>query len=146
MSIKGYDKIYIREALAKAAEEHHNTVSLPYSEDNAPYSHKDTILAFLQGVLYQWILEHKDKTAPSFVARDLLGGFNNNWAGTPLQFLYDYYYAKTSDNTYAREQAAQDAGWALKEVIKNDPRVKFDNTIKDYYSVRYTFISKINMD
>lgn len=143
MAIQGYDKIYVREAVAKAADVFDNLSFLPYSNKENLYSHKDMILAFLQGVVYQWILEHKDDVKPSFVARDMLGGFNNNWEGTPLQFLYDYYYDKTKDDDYSRKQAAQDAGWALKEMLKNDSRVEFDNTIKDYYSVRYTFIRKI---
>lgn len=144
MTINGHDKIYIREALSQAEQTLNNLPQSPYSGDNKPYSHKDMILAFLQGVVYQWILERSknDEKNASFVARDLLGGFNNNWQETPLQFLYDYYKQKSNDERYAREQAAQDAGWALKEILKNDKRVTFDNSIKDYYSVKYTFISK----
>ena len=51
--------------------------------------------AFLQGAVYCWCKNRKDEW---FAARDLLGGDNYYWQGTPLIQLYDYYLNSNEDN------------------------------------------------
>lgn len=63
------------------------------------------IVDFLQGAVYCWCKNRKDEW---FAARDLLGGENYFWQGTPLFALYE----KTKDV----KQAGIDAGWLLKKV------------------------------
>ena len=47
---------------------------------------KKRILDFLQGTVYCWCKNRKDEW---FTARDLLGGENYFWQGTPLFVLYE---------------------------------------------------------
>ena len=59
----------------------------------------------------------------TFAARDLLGGDNYYWQGTPLIQLYDYYLEGDEENhDYAVEEAGKAAGRLLKEVLINDKR------------------------
>ena len=51
--------------------------------------------AFLQGAVYCWCKNRKDEW---FAARDLLGGDNYYWQGTPLIPLYDYYLNGDEEN------------------------------------------------
>ena len=51
--------------------------------------------AFLQGAVYCWCKNRKDDW---FAARDLLGGNNYYWQGTPLIPLYDYYLNGNEEN------------------------------------------------
>jgi hypothetical protein len=80
---------------------------------------KALIKAFLQGAVYSWI---KNRKGESFAARDLIGGENNDWAGTPLQNLYDKHADSGKDNGEAVEAAAKDVGWLLKTVLSQDKR------------------------
>lgn len=73
------------------------------------------IIDFLQGAVYCWCKNRKDEW---FAARDLLGGENFHWQGTPMFALYE----KSNDI----EQAGKDAGWLLKKVIYNDKRKFLD--------------------
>ena len=77
------------------------------------------IQAFLQGAVYSWV---KNRKGEQFAARDLVGGDNFEWGGTPLIVLYDKHVAlgKTSDE--AIEAAAKDLGWLLKKVLHEDKR------------------------
>ena len=76
--------------------------------------------AFLQGAVYCWCKNRKDEW---FAARDLLGGDNYYWQGTPLMPLYTYYLNGNEDNhDYAVEEAGKAAGRLLKEVLINDKR------------------------
>ena len=76
--------------------------------------------AFLQGAVYCWCKNRKDEW---FAARDLLGGDNYYWQGTPLIQLYDYYLNGNEENhDYAVEEAGKAAGRLLKEVLINDKR------------------------
>ncbi|MDD4848407.1 MAG: hypothetical protein PHR53_06575 [Bacteroidales bacterium] len=86
--------------------------------------HKQKILDFLQGAVYCWCKNKKDEW---FAARDLLGGDNYDWEGTPMFFLYE----KSKDV----EQAGKDAGWLLKQVIDNDKRnfeTKKEGLVRQY--------------
>ena len=76
--------------------------------------------AFLQGVVYCWCKNRKDEW---FAARDLLGGENYYWQGTPLMQLYTYYLNGNEENhDYAVEEAGKAAGRLLKEVLMHDKR------------------------
>ncbi len=78
---------------------------------------KRRIMDYLQGAVYSW---SKNRKGEWFAARDLLGGDNFYWEGTPMYALYE----KSKDI----EQAGKDAGWLLKKVINDDKR--FFNTKK----------------
>ena len=76
--------------------------------------------AFLQGAVYCWCKNRKDEW---FTARDLLGGDNYFWQGTPLYALYTHYLEGNIENhDYAVEEAGKAAGRLLKEVLINDKR------------------------
>jgi hypothetical protein len=70
---------------------------------------KRRIMDYLQGAVYSW---SKNRKGEWFAARDLLGGDNFYWEGTPMYILY----GKSKDV----EQAGKDAGWLLKKVINED--------------------------
>ena len=72
---------------------------------------RQRILDYLQGAVYCWCKNRKDKW---FAARDLLGGDNFYWEGTPMFALYE----KSKDV----EQAGKDAGWLLKKMLNDDKR------------------------
>lgn len=79
------------------------------------------ILAFLQGAVYCWC---KNNRQEPFAARDLIGGDNNDWQGTPLMALYEYYLDGNDDNyEYAVQEAGKAAGRLLFDLLANDRRV-----------------------
>lgn len=87
---------------------------------------------FLQGAVYCWCKNRKNEW---FAARDLLGGDNYDWQGTPLYSLYTYYLGGNIDNhVYAVTDAGKAAGRLLKEVLINDRRT-FDT--EDGYTRMY---------
>ncbi|RPB31046.1 hypothetical protein CYQ90_24550, partial [Vibrio parahaemolyticus] len=73
------------------------------------------IKAFLQGAVYCWC---KNRRNEWFSLRDLMGGDNFYWQGTPLISLYEKHEAKGSDDPV--KGAGKDAGWLLKSVIGSD--------------------------
>ena len=72
---------------------------------------KRRIMDYLQGAVYCWC---KNRKGEWFAARDLLGGDNFYWQGTPMIALYE------ESEDFA--QAAIDAGKLLKRVIAEDKR------------------------
>lgn len=75
---------------------------------------------FLQGAVYCWC---KNRSNEWFAARDLLGGDNYFWQGTPLMDLFMYYRGGDEVyNQYAVEEAGKAAGRLLKDVLVNDKR------------------------
>jgi hypothetical protein len=74
------------------------------------------IRTFLQGAVYCWC---KNRPGEWFALRNLMGGDNYYWEGTPMIVLYRKHEA-TSPNPV--QAAGQDAGWLLKAVIDEDPR------------------------
>ena len=58
-----------------------------------------------------------------FALRDLMGGENFEWTGTPLYSLWEKHKKLRADNPV--KSAGIDAGWILKKVILNDKR-KFE--------------------
>lgn len=77
------------------------------------------IKAFLQGAVYSWVKNRKDE---QFAARDLVGGENFEWEGTPLFALYLKHINSGKENIEAIEAAGKDAGWLLKAVLFEDRR------------------------
>ncbi len=76
-------------------------------------SEMQRISDFLQGAVYCWCKNRKDEW---FAARDLLGGENYHWEGTPMFALYE----KSNNDV---EQAGKYAEWLLKRVISDDKRI-----------------------
>lgn len=77
---------------------------------------KSNIVNFLQGAVYCWCKNRKDEW---FSMRDLKGGDNFYWEGTPLQCLYNKHEPIANDPFAA---AGKDGGWLLKKVINKDKR------------------------
>jgi hypothetical protein len=78
-------------------------------------SQKTRIRDFLQGAVYCWCKNRPDEW---FSLRDLMGGENYHWNGTPLLPLYEKYHPAAD----AVERAGRDGGWLLKKVIADDAR------------------------
>lgn len=90
------------------------------------------IFNFLQGAVYCWC---KNKPEKWFSMRDLMGGENFNWTGTPLSKLYDKHIEKGKNDASAIEDAGKDSGWILKKVINDDRRefkTKKEDLIRKY--------------
>jgi hypothetical protein len=77
------------------------------------------IKAFCQGAVYCWIQLRRDEP---FGVRELVGGENRNWSGTPLQVLYDRQIGLGRKHQKAMELAGQAFGWLLKEALEDDKR------------------------
>jgi hypothetical protein len=75
--------------------------------------------AFLQGAVYSWV---KNRTGEQFAARDLVGGENFEWEGTPLFPLYEKHSASGKSIDEAIDAAGKDCGWLLKSVLADDRR------------------------
>lgn len=86
---------------------------------------ENQIYAFLQGAVYCWC---KNRPNEWFSARDLVGGDNFHWQGTPTQPLYEYYVSFGLGNNYAVPEAGKALGRLLKRVIVDDKRT-FDTRI-----------------
>ena len=96
---------------------------------------------FLQGAVYCWCKNRRDEW---FAARDLLGGDNYYWEGTPLYSLYDYYLDGDEDNNdYAVEEAGKAAGRLLKSVIVDDMRI-FET--REGYTREYKWTGLVAVD
>ena len=81
------------------------------------------IKQFLQGAVYAWCNVNKNK---SFHFRDLLGGDNFFWPGTPLSCLFDKYMSNDKDEEAALEKASKDAVMLLKSLLIIDQYKTFD--------------------
>ena len=80
---------------------------------------KQAIRHFLQCAMYCWCKNRKDEW---FSLRDLMGGDNFHWEGTPLYPLYQKHVEASNDPV---KSAGKDGGWILKSVINDDQR-QFD--------------------
>lgn len=93
----------------------------------------DAIFSFLQGAIYSWCKNRADEW---FSIRELLGGDNYFWDGTPLIALYTKHKEQLGKEwDQAIEGADKDSRWILKEVIFKDKRIfesKKDDTIRIY--------------
>ncbi len=78
---------------------------------------KQRICDFLQGAVYCWCKNRADEW---FSMRDLMGGDNYDWDGTPLFVLYQKHEGVSDDPV---GDAGKESGWLLKKVISDDQRV-----------------------
>jgi hypothetical protein len=78
---------------------------------------------FLQGAVYCWC---KNRPGEWFSMRDLMGGVNRNWSGTPLSALYDRHIKEGKSPDEAFGCAGQDSGKILKKVIADDKKFEFE--------------------
>lgn len=74
---------------------------------------------FLQGAVYCWV---KNRSGEQFALRDLMGGENFEWLGTPLYPLFEKHSRRGKTDEAAISDAAKDAGWLLKTVLTVDRR------------------------
>lgn len=92
----------------------------------------EKIEIFLQGAVYSWV---KNQSGKRFAARDLMGGENLNWKGTPLLCLYDFQIKLGKDDEEAFKSAGVALGWILKDVLHKDKRVfkcEYDDRVAHY--------------
>lgn len=82
-------------------------------------SEKSLIKTFMQGAIYCWI---KNRMGEPFAVRDLMGGENFEWAGTPLHALYLKHISTGKGDDEAIKSAAKDLGWLTKTVLSEDKR------------------------
>lgn len=82
-------------------------------------SQKAAIKAFIQGTVYCWC---KNRKGEQFAARDLMGGENFEWSGTPLIALYEKHVSQGKDVNASIDAAGRDLGWLLKTVLAEDKR------------------------
>ncbi|MDE5421448.1 hypothetical protein L3073_04435 [Ancylomarina sp. DW003] len=93
---------------------------------------KASIMYFLQGAVYCWC---KNRPKEWFSMRDLMGGENFYWEGTPLFALYQKHIDKRKDHIQSIEWAGKDSGWLLKRIISDDKRefkTKEEDRIRKY--------------
>jgi hypothetical protein len=80
---------------------------------------RQRIYDFLQGAVYCWC---KNKPEEWFTVRDLQGGENFDWNGTPLITLYDKHIKKGKTHDDAVKEAGKDAGRVMKRILHDDSR------------------------
>ena len=89
---------------------------------------RQRIIDFLQGAVYCWC---KNRKGEWFSMRDLMGGENYFWQGTPLIILYEKHRNKGKDEDSSVRDAGKDSGWLLKSVINDDQRL-FENRYESF--------------
>ena len=77
---------------------------------------------FLQGAVYDWFKNHQNEW---FSLRDLMGGANTNWTGTPMEELYEKHIKLRKTAPKAVKQAGIDGGHVLARVMELD-RHRYD--------------------
>lgn len=90
---------------------------------------RDLAKAYLLGAVYCWCKNRKDEW---FSLRDLVGGDNCQWSGTPLMPIYVKHKGVAED---AVKEAGKDTGWLLKRVLNDDQRTfesKKEGMVKHY--------------
>lgn len=70
--------------------------------------------------LYNAVLNQSETI--EFTLRDVLGGFNRDWNGTPLQKIYNVYFERINDRDITYQRAAREAGAFLKRALDKDER------------------------
>lgn len=100
-------------------------------EHVSPEHARRVIHATLQGAVYCWCATRGED---EFAIRDLFGGVNADWYGTPLQEIYTYYLAwhfheiEARDNEEVKvngethDKATEDVGAMLQEMLFYDKR------------------------
>ena len=95
---------------------------------------------YLLGAVQSWCRDRKGKW---FAARDLLGGANYYWQGTPLYPLFTY-YQQFGDDAYAVMQAGRAAGRLLKRVLIEDKKRTYET--RQGYTREYRWVDEENLD
>jgi len=75
--------------------------------------------AYMQGAIYSWVKNLSDRP---FSVRDLVGGENYDWNGTPLIVLYEKHMNQGKDEDSAVKAAGIDLGWIVKSLLSEDKR------------------------
>jgi len=93
--------------------------------------------AFIQGSVLTIVTAREDE--PFFISL-LFGGKNDNWAGTPLQPLFNKHVSAGETESDAFDNAAMNAGALLRNVlIKYEGKTfKKDDTYKAEHKIRST--------
>ncbi len=80
-----------------------------------------------------------DKVAAGkwFSLRDLMGGANFDWNGTPMQALIEAYQGRSD----AFKMTAKSAGWLLKAAIEEDPCRHYE-TKKEAFTRMYRWVKE----
>ena len=91
---------------------------------------KVAIKTFMQGAVYCWV---KNRKGEQFAVRDLMGGENFEWEGTPLYALYEKHIGKGKSVEDAVAAAAIDLGWLVKATLVADKR-NFE-AVKDFVNI-----------
>lgn len=93
---------------------------------------------YLLGAVQAWC---RDRHGEWFAARDLLGGANFYWQGTPLLPLYIYYMERSNhDNVYSVKQAGRAAGHLLKRVLIEDSKRTYET--RKGYTRQYRWVGR----
>lgn len=93
---------------------------------------------YLLGAVQSWC---RDRHGAWFAARDLLGGANHYWQGTPLMRLYEYYMEQSDeDEVYSVRQAGRAAGHLLKRVLIEDSKRMYET--RQGYTREYRWVDE----
>lgn len=96
---------------------------------------------YLLGAVHAWC---RDRHGEWFAARDLLGGANYFWQGTPLNRLYEYYMEQSDeDSEYSITQAGRSAGNLLKRVLIEDTKRTYET--RSGYTREYRWVGEENL-
>lgn len=87
------------------------------------------IKVYLRGMVYCWC---KNRRNEWFAVRDLLGGENFEWGGTPMQKLFDRHKDNRKSDEDAVAFAGIDAGYLLRQILMDDDR-EFDCRFDQIY-------------
>jgi len=103
-------------------------------EGLSPDAHR-RIMDFLRGAVYAWCITRKRDW---FSLKDLFGGINYRWQGTPLAILNEIRAStpSTMSTTGGADTAGRDAGILLKRVLIEDERRSF-KTMKEGTTRKY---------
>ncbi len=81
----------------------------------------EEIKEFLKRLLFVFL---NNNTNDWFTVSDLVGGYNEDWTGTPLQYIYNAYKVRNPDT--AEMRAAIDVGWLFLEILDSDKQNIFE--------------------
>lgn len=96
---------------------------------------------YLLGAVQVWC---RDRHEEWFAVRDLLGGANFFWQGTPLMRLFEYYMEKSGeDSEYSIRQAGRAAGHLLKRVLIDDSKRNYET--RQGYTREYRWVGEENL-